>query len=175
VTEVPSPQLRISDQTRESALSALGEHMTAGRIDIEEYGERSARIAAAKTRGEVGEIFADLPKPHPTYDEAWQTVEKPPPPPSTVPEAVARDPRAGWPPARRLMAGLMPLIFIAAIALIATGTVSWPIIFVPIGLAAIGSSLWGNGWDRNHDRHGRDRDRRRELRDEYRRRRELDS
>ncbi|MGH8920477.1 MAG: DUF1707 SHOCT-like domain-containing protein, partial [Actinomycetes bacterium] len=77
MTEVPSPQLRISDQERESALSALGDHMTAGRIDIDEYGDRSARITAAKTRGELGELFADLPQPHPAYGGA--AVAAPPP------------------------------------------------------------------------------------------------
>ncbi len=174
MTEVPSPQLRISDLTRESALAALGEHMSAGRIDIDEYGERSARITAAKTRGELGEIFADLPAPHPKYEDSWQTVEKPPPPPSTVPQPVARAQQSGWSPAQRLLAGLMPLIFIAAIALMATGVVDWWIIFVPIGLAAIGKSMWGHGWDGGHDRHVRDRERRRELRDDYRRRRGLD-
>ena len=65
MTEVPSPQLRISDQNRESALSALGEHMTAGRIDIDEYGERSARASVATTAPELAELFDDLPAPHP--------------------------------------------------------------------------------------------------------------
>lgn len=74
----------------------------------------------------------------------------------------------------------MPLAFIAAIALIATGTLAWPIIFVPIGLTVIGKSMWGHGWnhDQNHhdhhERHLHDRERRREMRDSYRdRRREL--
>lgn len=175
MTEVPSPQLRISDQTRESALSALGEHMTAGRLDIDEYGERSARVAAAKTRGELGEIFADLPSPHPKYDEVWQTVEKPPLPPSTVPEPVAGDHRAGWSAAQRVVAGLLPLVWIAAIALIAFQHVPWLILLVPLGLTAVGRAMWGHGWDGSHDRHLRDRDRRRQLRDDYRdRRRELD-
>lgn len=68
MSEVPSPRLRISDQDRESALAALGEHMSAGRIDIDEFGERAARVTAAKTRGELSEVFGDLPEPHPRYD-----------------------------------------------------------------------------------------------------------
>ena len=174
MTEVPSPQLRISDQNRESALSALGEHMTAGRIDIDEYGERSARITAAKTRGELGEIFADLPTPHPRYEDVLQAAvatpkpaAEPAPRPSGTPE--------NWSPPQRFLAGIVPLAFIAAIALIATGTLAWPIIFVPIGLTVFGKSMWGHDW--NHDqrhrdrreRHLRDRERRRELRDSYRR------
>src|SRR5437763_16280260 len=163
VSEVPSPQLRISDQNRESALTALGEHMSVGRIDVDEYGERSAKITSAKTRGELAEIFADLPEPHPKFDEGWQTVAAPVPPPSATPVRAASNTPANWSPAQRVLAGLMPLFFIAAIALIATGTVGWQIIFVPIGLAAIGKSVWGHGW--NHDnRHREHREYRRERR-----------
>ncbi|MEV5714029.1 DUF1707 domain-containing protein [Amycolatopsis mediterranei] len=179
MTEVPSPQLRISDQNRESALSALGEHMTAGRIDIDEYGERSARITAAKTRGELGEIFEDLPAPHPKYDGVPQAVAAPEPAaaPAPAPQQRPGSPE-NWSPPQRFLAAIMPLAWIAAIALIATGVVAWPIIFLPIGLTAVGKSMWGHDWNPNHDRrdrHLRDRDRRRELRDSYRdRRRGLD-
>lgn len=57
----------------------------------------------------------------------------------------------------------MPLAFIAAIALIATGTLAWPIIFVPIGLTVVGKSMWGHGWNHDqdhHERHLHDRERR---------------
>jgi hypothetical protein len=185
VTEVPSPQLRISDQTRESALTALGEHMTAGRIDIDEYGERSARITAAKTRGELGEIFDDLPSPHPSYDDMPQAAVAAPEPEKQAAPARRSNSPENWAPAQRFVAAIVPLAFIAAIALIATGTLAWPIIFVPIGLTVFGKSMWGHDWNHDnnhrhhdhhdrHDRHLRDRERRRELRDSYRdRRREL--
>ncbi len=169
MTEVPSPQLRISDQNRESALSALGEHMSAGRIDIDEYGERSARITAAKTRGELGEVFADLPAPHPQYEEVQQAIAAPEPAAAPVPAQPGTP--DNWSPPQRFVAAIVPLAFIAAIALIATGTLAWPIIFVPIGLTVFGKSMWGHDWnhDQNrHDRHLRDRERRRELRDSFR-------
>ncbi|WP_410639423.1 DUF1707 domain-containing protein [Amycolatopsis sp. lyj-346] len=174
MTEVPSPQLRISDQNRESALSALAEHMTAGRIDIDEYGERSARITAAKTRGELAEIFADLPAPHPQYEDVPQAVAASPEP-SAAPAPQSPAPPENWSPPQRFLAAIVPVAFIAAIALIATGTLAWPIIFVPIGLTVFGKSMWGHDWNhdqRHHDRrnrHLRDRERRRELRDSYRR------
>ena len=174
MTEVPSPQLRISDQNRESALSALGEHMTAGRIDIDEYGERSARITAAKTRGELAEIFADLPTPHPQYEDVHQAVAPPPEPAAAPVPRPSRTPD-NWSPPQRFVAAIVPLAFIAAIALIASGVLAWPIIFVPIGLTVFGKSMWGHDWnhDQRHrdrrDRHLRDRERRRELRDSYRR------
>ena len=172
MTEVPSPQLRISDQNRESALTALGEHMTAGRIDIDEYGERSARITAAKTRGELGEIFADLPAPHPRYEDAPAAVAAPEPAAEPVPQRSGAP--AQWSPAQRFITAFVPLAFLVTIALIATGVVHGTLILVPIGLAIFGRSMWGHGGhhDYRHDRrerHLRDRERRRALRESYRR------
>jgi hypothetical protein len=176
VTEVPSPQLRISDQNRESALSALGEHMSAGRIDIDEYGERSARITAAKTRGELVELFADLPAPHPRYDDVPQAVAAPEPAAAPAPRQPASP--EGWTGPQRFVAAFVPLVWIAVIALIATGVVHGALILVPIGLSVFGRSMWGHGGhDNNHrhhdhhdrrERHLRDRERRRELRDSFR-------
>jgi hypothetical protein len=175
VSAVPSPQLRFTDQNRESALSALGEHMTAGRIDIDEYGERSARITAAKTRGELGEIFADLPTPHPAYEDVPHSVAAPEPA-ATAPEPARPRTPDNWSPLQRFVAAIVPLTWIAAIALIAAVSGHlWPVIFVPIGLTVFGKSMWGHDWNPNHDHHGRrerhlrDRERRRELRDSYRR------
>ncbi|WP_051898947.1 DUF1707 SHOCT-like domain-containing protein [Sciscionella sediminilitoris] len=67
MTESSGDKLRVSDTERESAVSALGEHMTAGRIDVEEYGQRSARVTTARTRGDVLREFADLPDPKPAF------------------------------------------------------------------------------------------------------------
>ena len=53
MSENQPSEIRISDAEREDALGKLGEHMSAGRLDIDEYGERSARVATAKTRGEL--------------------------------------------------------------------------------------------------------------------------
>ncbi|WP_027928061.1 DUF1707 SHOCT-like domain-containing protein [Amycolatopsis benzoatilytica] len=190
MTEVPSPQLRISDQERESALSALGEHMTAGRIDIDEFGERSAKITAAKTRGEVSELFADLPGPHPVFGPgepaAAPSVAPVPPaaPMPPVPQPAADGSVAQpqqWSPAQRTLSALIPVAFIVAIVLIATGTAGWPVIFAPIGLTMVGRALWGRDFERQHDQRHRDRhelhrerrDAMRELRDEHRRNRRL--
>ncbi|MGH3520658.1 MAG: DUF1707 SHOCT-like domain-containing protein [Haloechinothrix sp.] len=62
---VDQPELRLSDAERQDALDALGEHMRAGRLDIDEYGDRSALISTARTRGELLPLFADLPQPRP--------------------------------------------------------------------------------------------------------------
>ncbi|ANN20572.1 hypothetical protein SD37_36610 [Amycolatopsis orientalis] len=138
MSEVPSPQLRISDQDRESALTALGDHLSVGRIDIDEFGERSAQVTAAKTRGELSGLFADLPEPHPLYDRPMPVVGEPAKPASKWAEIST---------AQRVLGALLPILFIATIALIVTTDVTWWFILVPIGISAVGEGIWGKGWD----------------------------
>ncbi|TCO65597.1 DUF1707 SHOCT-like domain-containing protein [Actinocrispum wychmicini] len=57
--------VRIGTTEREEAFRALAEHMAEGRLDVAEYDQRCAQAAAAKTRGELAAIFADLPEPNP--------------------------------------------------------------------------------------------------------------
>jgi hypothetical protein len=56
-------ELRIGDAEREAAVSALGEHYAAGRLNKEEYDERADRALAARTQMELFPLFADLPRP----------------------------------------------------------------------------------------------------------------
>jgi hypothetical protein len=69
VSQYQPSDIRISDVEREDALAKLGEHMAAGRLDIDEYGERSAKVATAKTRGELLGLFGDLPEPKPVFGQ----------------------------------------------------------------------------------------------------------
>ncbi len=57
------PELRIGDDEREAAVTALGEHYAAGRLTKEEYDERAERAWAAKTGSALMPLFADLPRP----------------------------------------------------------------------------------------------------------------
>ncbi|WP_222618593.1 DUF1707 domain-containing protein [Nakamurella sp. PAMC28650] len=57
--------VRVGDAERNSAVTALGDHMASGRLDLDEYGSRSAVAGAARTAGELQALFADLPAPHP--------------------------------------------------------------------------------------------------------------
>lgn len=57
-------RLRLSDQERDAAARELGDHFAAGRLTTEEHDQRLDRILAAKTRGELPGIFADLPSPY---------------------------------------------------------------------------------------------------------------
>jgi hypothetical protein len=59
------PPVRIGTAERTAAMKALDEHLGAGRLEIEEYGERSARAANAITAPELAVLFDDLPAPHP--------------------------------------------------------------------------------------------------------------
>jgi hypothetical protein len=58
---MPEPHLRAADTDRAAVATVLGEHMSAGRLTLEEYDERLARAYAAKTYGELAELTADLP------------------------------------------------------------------------------------------------------------------
>ncbi len=140
--------------------------MSVGRIDIDEYGERSARVTAAKTRGELSEIFLDLPGPHPAFDGLKAAVAK-------TEDEQTPPPWGGLSPAQRILGALLPLLFIATIALIVTTDVTWWFLLVPIGISVVGEGIWGKGWENAHQKLAKQR--RREMRRRYEDRRgELD-
>lgn len=58
---MPEPHLRAADADRAAVATVLGQHMSAGRLTMDEYDERLARVYAAKTYGELDQITADLP------------------------------------------------------------------------------------------------------------------
>jgi hypothetical protein len=53
--------LRISDADRASALDLLSEQFAVGRLDKDEFDERSDAVWSAKTQGDLAPVFADLP------------------------------------------------------------------------------------------------------------------
>lgn len=55
------PRIRASDADRDRTASLLREHHAEGRLTAEEFHERLDRALAAKTRGELDELLADLP------------------------------------------------------------------------------------------------------------------
>ena len=54
-------EIRVSDAEREAVLKVLGEHAAIGRLTLDELEERSGKALAAKTRGELAKLTADLP------------------------------------------------------------------------------------------------------------------
>jgi hypothetical protein len=60
-----NPELRIGDMERDAAVAALGEHFAAGRLNKDEYDERSGAAWVARTAADLIPLFVDLPAPHP--------------------------------------------------------------------------------------------------------------
>lgn len=118
----PSRDIRVGDTERQQALQVLGEHMSAGRIDVEEYGERSARITTAKTRGELMALFHDLPDPRPQF---------------VAPVPMFAEPAKA--PARRWEGAVVPVVGVA-VAIAFFVLVRNPLIFLLIPAFAL---LWG--------------------------------
>ena len=58
--------MRLSDAERQDALDVLEEHVRTGRLDIDEYGARTAKVTAAKRVSELVPLFDDLPSPRPS-------------------------------------------------------------------------------------------------------------
>lgn len=164
----PSQALRVGDTEREEALKALGEHLSAGRLDIDEYGDRSARVTAARTRGELAELFTDLPHPHPSLGAASAPPAGAGPvvPAEPTGAAVARPSPAGQ-VARNAAGAVLSLSWIAAIVVIVFVHSAWPVFFVPIALSAVFGSVWGKHWNRG-DNWREHVEERREAREEWR-------
>ncbi len=58
----PQPRdMRVGTADREAAMDALADHFAQGRLDPDEFGERSATAYAARTAGELEDLFRDLP------------------------------------------------------------------------------------------------------------------
>lgn len=58
----PHPsRLRVGDQEREHAVSALGEHYANGRLSRAEHAERLDAAWSARTRADLDLLFRDLP------------------------------------------------------------------------------------------------------------------
>ncbi|SDD20255.1 DUF1707 SHOCT-like domain-containing protein [Actinokineospora iranica] len=140
MTEFPPSDLRIGDAEREDALRTLGEHMSAGRLDIDEYGERSAKVTTARTRGDLLALFGDLPDPRPRF---------------AAPTPLVPDPAraVGWesrPVGQRLYAALVPVSAIVGLALfvfLLRGF--WPILLLPVAVLVAGGALFGDDWRRD--------------------------
>lgn len=56
---------RIGATERAAAQHALEEHLNAGRLQVNEYADRTAAASTAVTASELAVLFTDLPRPHP--------------------------------------------------------------------------------------------------------------
>jgi hypothetical protein len=155
--EIEPSDLRISDTEREDAITKLGEHLSVGRLGVDEYGERSAQVAAAKTRREVLALFKDLPDPRPSFGQTLAPPSGRPafgPPRRPVRPASADD----RPVAQRVWAAMVPLSAILAVILFFAVAKVWFIFLLPAAVAIVGGAIYGEDWRhtghrRHHHRH----------------------
>jgi hypothetical protein len=136
---LPADLLRVGDAERQQAVTALGEHYAAGRLDQDEYDTRIQTAYAARTRVDLQGLFGDLPEPVPfraaghqpagTHQVGWQ---------------VGRDARDR--PRRRTGAPVIPVIMAIAIFLGVSLLVHFPVIPLLFLLLWIGAGHRRRGW-----------------------------
>jgi hypothetical protein len=103
VTEDPD-RVRIGTAEREEAMTLLSRQFSEGRLNPDEFSERSAAVSAAVTRADLEPIFADLPaKPG---EAAPSGIER------------ARD----W---RAIVMALIPLVALGFTILVPHGWLAW--------------------------------------------------
>jgi hypothetical protein len=61
IATVEQPHVRVDDEERERAATALHAHYTAGRLTHEELDERVSQAYTARTRGDLANLLVDLP------------------------------------------------------------------------------------------------------------------
>jgi len=71
--------IRIGNAEREQAAASIAEHFSAGRLDAEEFEERTRAVYAARTERDLAPLFADLPsgpgpKPEPAAEKRRQRI-----------------------------------------------------------------------------------------------------
>jgi DUF1707 SHOCT-like domain len=97
--------VRASDAERDAVAAELGEHLKDGRLDMAEFDERMSQAMGARTRGDLDQLLADLPRRMPA----------PPPPPRG---------RRGWP--FPLVPILLGALFVALVGAAAHGAGGGP-------------------------------------------------
>ncbi|WP_240157310.1 DUF1707 domain-containing protein [Pseudonocardia broussonetiae] len=107
----PEPRrIRVGHAEREWAVTELGEHLAAGRLDPDEYAERAAAAYSARTDDELDALFADLPRPSAAVVPVSYPSPYPARPASDAPYGV--DLRTGLPFSDRnkVVAGVLQLV-----------------------------------------------------------------
>jgi hypothetical protein len=158
------PQMRIGNVERDAAMKALNDHMSAGRLGVEEYADRSAQAANATTAAELRALFTDLPAPHPALPDGVALAKPAAAVPAPAPSGEVEQRKQGfidsW--GGRFVAAT-PIL--ALIIFAASGWTWWWIWFL-IPLA--GAVFYGSNEERHREREDRRRDHR-DRRDDRRR------
>ena len=141
--------LRLSDAERETASQALGEHFAQGRLDADEHAERHELVWAAKTRGEIPPLFADLPGGSPLHPAPARTPGPPPnTPPWVAPSRYSRPRRLGIPVPVKIAFGIVVAVLVIT---------HWWLVLIALGVAWMLSHRGdrrGRRSQRGYARHG---------------------
>lgn len=150
---------RVGDADRQEAVTVLGEHWRAGRLDPAEHERRTTAAYQAVTRGDLEALFSDLPGglPHTVTPSSGPAVRPAAPTPAGRPEPDVRDTDAGFVPAGSWLAGHRTAImgvtpFAALVLFFVTNWWVW-FLLIPV----MGVVLYAGGDQDRRDR----RDRRR--------------
>ncbi|GAA3991827.1 hypothetical protein GCM10022247_08560 [Allokutzneria multivorans] len=142
-----SPDIRIGDVERADAQRLLNEHLTAGRLTPEEYGDRATQAAGARTQGDLIRLFTDLPAPHPAFGVPRAVdVHTPPPPPVSYAPRIEHPPPAKRGPSTWMIAAVtVPIIVLGVVVTIlgTFGSSSFVIGLVVVGVVLL--LLFGGG------------------------------
>ena len=154
VTRAEPVALRVGDDERNAATAALGEHLTEGRIDLNEYGQRSAQAFAAHTEVDLQELFRDLPEPHTLATGSAANS----PSRTSAPRAATGRPQTPMvlgAEAQRSMAERLAAVMVgitSMIVLVAFGVLlhfwseAWIVLLLVPAQAAAVEATWGKGW-----------------------------
>lgn len=124
--------LRVGDAERQQAVSALGEHFAAGRLDQDEYDTRVQAAYASRTRVDLQVLFGDLPEPAPFRPLTASPV------PGWQAGRVARDRRP-----RPVLAGVPVFPVLIVLAIVASALLRFPIFPIVLFLwFGLGRRVW---------------------------------
>lgn len=115
-----SDSVRIGTAEREAAVKLLSDHMSEGRLSLEEYEERMSAALDARTQADLKPLFKDLPPPHPSF-MAPQLPALPPPSGPPVYYPSAPPPVAGQSDKNRVAAGVLQIVLPFGIGRFYTG------------------------------------------------------
>jgi len=115
-----SDSIRIGTAEREAAVRILSDHMSEGRLTLEEYEERVAVALEARTQADLKPLFTDLPPPHPAFMAAPPPMLPPPSgPPVYYPSSPL--PMPGFSDKNRVAAGVLQILLPFGIGRFYTG------------------------------------------------------
>lgn len=152
--DLPGPDdfsLRVGDAERTSAIDALGEHLAAGRIDLDEYGTRTSEATTARTVGDLRALFADLPPPYPTFEYGSLPARRPGSSPvrraSSEPVVMTNARARG----QRINAAAMAASVVVSVLLFFV-VKNIAVFLLPVLIAVIMNATWGSDWKNPRER-----------------------